>query len=395
MPLRDKLLKIGLPLLILIIGFALMRGLIASRKAPEKEEQIHPGLLAEVVTVHPGKRRIQITGTGTVQARREVTMIPQVNGRVVEVAPNFVAGGFFRKGALLFRIEAIDYRLVVERTRAALAQAELDRAREESNAQVARAEWAQMNLPAKAKPTPLILHEPQLRQSRAAVSAAKAGLQQAELDLSRTRITAPFNCRVRSEEVEVGQVVRSGEKAGVLAGTDEAEIVVPLAREDLRWLTIPGPASKGPGSKAVVRFTEGKGLRSRTGRIVRSLGEVDPEGRMARVVIAVEDPYHLKNPDGDAAADLVPGMFVDVTMEGRTLQKVFVLPRKALRDGETVWMTDPENQLTIQKVVVVRKERAVVLISGGLHDGDRVVLTALSGAAEGMKLRPREPGVAP
>ncbi|NOY53090.1 MAG: efflux RND transporter periplasmic adaptor subunit [Deltaproteobacteria bacterium] len=395
MPLRDKFIKIGLPLLILLIGFALMRGLISSRKAPAKKEYINPGVLAEVVTVHPGKRRIRIAGNGTVQARREVSIIPQVGGRVVWKSPKLLPGGFFRKGELLFRIEKVDYRLAVDRARAALAQAELDLAREESNARVARSEWTKMDLAAKAKPTPLILHEPQLRQARATVTAAKAGLKQAELDLSRTRITAPFNCRVRSEEVDVGQVVRLGEKVGLLAGTDEAEIVVPLPREGLRWLSIPGPGSKAPGSKAVIRFSEGKDLLSLVGRIVRSLGEVDPEGRMARVVIAVNDPYHLKAPTGNVAADLLLGMFVDVTMEGRTLSKVFVLPRKALRDQGTVWLAGQGDQLTIRKVDVVRKEREKVMIDRGLQDGDRVVLTALSGVVEGMKLRLRETGVAP
>ncbi len=392
MPLRDKLFKVALPLLILLIGFALMRGLIASRKAPEKKEHSNPGLLAEVVTVHPENRRIQVTGTGTVQARRETSITPQVSGRVIKTDPNFLAGGFFRRGELLFQIEDVDYRLAVDRARTAVAQAELDLAREESNARIAREEWEKIDLPGEEEPNPLVLYVPQLKRARAGVASARASLKQAELDLSRTRITAPFNCRIRSEEVDVGQVVRSGEKAGLLAGTDEAEIVVPLSQEELRWLTIPGPGSEQPGSKATVRLAKGKDHFSREGRIVRSLGEVDPEGRMARVVVAVDDPYHLQDPSGGNAADLDLGMFVEVAMQGKVLPEVFVLPRKTLREGETVWIVGPEEKLTIRKVDVIRRERNEVLIQEGLRDGERVVLTALPGAAEGMKLRPRETG---
>jgi len=390
MPLRDKLFKIGLPLLILLIGFAVMRGLIASRTSPAKKEHTNPGLLAEVLTVHRVDRKIQVTGTGTVQSERETLITPQVSGRVVEMSPNFRVGGFFRKGELLFRIEEVDYRLAVDGARAELARAELDLAREESNARVARREWEQMGTSGTEAPNPLVLHEPQLKKARADVVSAKATLRQAELDLARTRITAPFNCRVRSEEIDLGRVVRSGSSVGVLAGTDTAEIIVPLPLDDLYWLRVPRSGGSLEGSPASVEIASGNGLAHWEGRVVRSLGEVDALGRMARIVVAVEDPYHLKKKPIPGSPDLEVGMFVQVTLEGKKLSGVIPIPRKALRRNGTVWIVDGENKLRIRKVEVVRREREDVLIQGGLQEGERIVLTALQGVAEGMKLRPQE-----
>ncbi len=392
MPLRDKLFKIGLPLLILLIGFAVMRGLIASRTAPEKKEHINPGLLAEVLTVHPTDRTVSVNGTGTVQARRETSITPQVSGRVVEMAPNFLAGGIFREGDLLFRIEEVDYRLAVDRARAVLAQAEFDLAREESNAMVAREEWEKINGSGKEAPNPLVLYEPQLKRARANVVSAKAGLQQAELDVARTHIRAPFNCRVRTEEIDLGQVVRSGTPVGVLAGTDTAEIVVPLPFDDLYWISVPRPGGVQKGSPASMEVTTGNGPVLWQGHVVRSLGEVDSLGRMARVVVAVEDPYHLKEKPISGDPDLEVGMFVQVTIEGKNLRSVISIPRTALRENGTVWVVDSEEKLRIRNVEVVRREREEVLIQKGLQEGERIVLTALQGAAEGMKLRPQERG---
>ena len=390
---REKLTKILLPILILLIGFGAMRFLVLARPAPQKEVRENPGLLAEVMRVRAGDRTVAVTGTGTVQPRREAHITPQVSGRITRVDNNFVAGGLFKEGSLLFKIEAVDYKLAVDRARAALAQAEMELAQEESNGRIAKQEWARLARDETEVPNPLVLREPQQKKARAQVSSAAAQLKQAELDLQRTRVTAPFNGRIRSEEIDVGQYVRSGTSIAVLAGTDRADIVVPFSLDQLRWLQIPRQGAEAAGSPATVKVKMGPEVFTWPGRVVRSLGEVDPQGRMARVVVAVEDPYHLLQPAAERKPDLEVGMFVEVTIQGEVLSKVVAIPRSALRDGNTVWVVDDEEKLRIKPVEVARLERETVLIRQGLNEGERVVLTALQGAADGMKLRPIEQGV--
>jgi RND family efflux transporter MFP subunit len=385
MSLKSKLIKIGLPLLILAAGAALMWIMIARHPEPQREERKDPGALVEVLSVTRGERQVRVQGTGTVQPRQEISLIPQVSGRVTSIAPGFIAGGFFRQGDVLFRIEDTDYRLAVDRARAALAKAEYDLVDMEGQARIARREWERLQLGNGEKPNPLVLYEPQLKNARAALLAARAALQQTELDLQRTVLRAPFNAVILSESVDPGQYVRSGTGVAMLAGTDRAEIVLPLPLEELVWLQIPRQGAKDQGSEASVQLSASDETFRWAGQVVRRLGDVDPQGRMARLVVALDDPYGLRRDAGERP-QLAMGTFVQVVLQGAVLKDVAVIPAAALRDDARVWIMN-DGHLKIRPVEVVRRARDEVVISGGLAPGEQVVLTNLAGVAEGMKLR--------
>lgn len=384
---KSILLKIALPIVVILAGLAGMQIMVHSRAAPKKEVKESRGVLVEVKSVTRENLPVVVMGTGTVGSRQEASITPQVNGRVTYLAPGFVVGGLFRKGDLLFRIEDTDYRLAIDGAKAALAKAEFDLATVEGQAHVARIEWERLHLAETKEPSPLVLYEPQLKNARASVDSAKAGLSQAELDLARTSVYAPFPCLVRSEEIDLGQYVTVGKSVATVAGTGAAEIVVPLPLEEMQWITIPRKGSNGNGSKALVKLAVGDQVLTWKGQVVRSLGEVDPRGRMARVVVGVADPYNLQRGGDSKRQDLEIGMFVDVEIIGKTLSGVFSVPRSALRDGDTVWKMDEEGRLRVTPVTVVRRERDTVILRDGFEEGDMVVLTNISGAAEGMQLR--------
>jgi RND family efflux transporter MFP subunit len=314
---------------------------------------------------------------------------------VTKIAPGCIAGGFFRKGEVLFRIEDTDYRLGVDRARATLAKAEYELAAMEGQARIARQEWERLQLGNGEEPNPLVLYQPQMKNAGAALLSARAALRQAELDLERTVLRAPFNAVIRSESVDPGQYVRAGTSVAMLAGTDQAEIVVPLPLDELAWLQIPRQGRKVPGSSATVQLTAGDNAFRWTGRVARRLGDVDPQGRMARLVVAVDDPFGLRGGGGERP-DLAMGTFVQIVLHGAALQDVTTIPAAALRDGSTVWIMNDEH-LKIRPVKVVRRAHDEVVIGNDLAPGDRVVLTNLAGVAEGMKLRPagEEPVPAP
>jgi RND family efflux transporter MFP subunit len=384
---KQKLLKIVLPLVVILAGIAGMQLMVHSRSSPKKEVRENPGALVEVESVQKRNIPVVVTGTGTVGSRQEASITTQVSGKVTYLAPGFVVGGLFGKGDLLFKIEDTDYRLSIERAKGAIAKAEYDLATVEGQARVARIEWDRLQLAEKKEPSPLVLFEPQLKNAQANVNSAKAALAQTELDLARTSISAPFDCLIRSEEIDLGQYVTAGRSVAAVAGTGAAEIVVPLPLEELQWLAIPRKGGNGSGAPAKVKVTVGDRVLTWKGRVVRSLGEVDPRGRMARVVVAVEDPYNLKKGRGGDLRDLEIGMFVDVEIAGKELSGVFTVPRSALRDGDTVWTMDGERKLRIKPVTVVRREQDTIIVRDSFEEGDQVVLTKVSGAAEGMKLR--------
>jgi len=383
---RDKFLKIALPLLIIVAAIALFAVLMLLKKHPPKLPSVAKGALVEVLPVTREDVAISISASGTVQAHREISLEPQVSGKVVKLGNRFASGAFFAKGDLLLQIEPTDYRLAVEQAEAALARAEVELATTEGQAAIAREEWQRLDLQGDAEPSPLVLYEPQLKNARANVASARASLEMARLNLQRTTLVAPYDLRIRSEQVDLGQFVRSGNKIATLTSSARAEVIASLPNDDLKWLTIPGPGVKAFGSEGQITLRQGETDRVWQGRIDRALGEVDPRGRMVQVAVTVDDPYLLKQ-NSSQPPYLEVGMFVNVALDGPLLKQVVVLPRRALRDNRSVWLASADNLLEIRPVEILRLEKERVLISGGLEPGDRVILTTLTGAADGMQLR--------
>ncbi len=388
MRLKAFFLKIALPLIILTLGGFAMVALIGSREAPQREQTAVAGALVETMKARRSTHRVTIIATGTVQTRNEAALAPQVSGRIVKTSPDLLVGGLFEEGDLLFAIENADYRLAVQRAQAALTRAQLDLRTMQGQARIARREWERLGLD--GDPDPLVLYEPQLESARADVNSAQAQLDQALLDLERTRINAPFNGRIARKEVDRGQYINAGSTAVLFAGTDRAEVIVPLPIEDLARLDIPRPGTERAGSEALVRLRMGNVSFEWNGRIERSLGEVDPQGRMARVVADITDPYNLKQTWPAENPSLEPGMFVTVHLKGQHLDDVVPLPRKALRSNDSVWIASEQSTLEIRPVEVVHREEQTVYVRGEIEEGDRIILTPLPGAAAGMKLRQRD-----
>lgn len=387
---KDLLLKIFLPIIIIIVGVIITIGLVNLRSTPQRVARTYNGPLVEVMIAEKMQKQIVVPGTGTVQPTQEADVTPRVSGQVQYISSRMVEGGFSKKGELLFSIEKIDYELALERAKASLAQAELELIRNKSLAEIAQFEWDRIDQKEDGRQAnPLTLYEPQLKAAEAQVASARSAVKQAELELSRTAVRAPFNCYIRNEQIDVGQYVRAGNKVATVAGTDAVEIIIPLQLEELAWLQVPRNGRSDGGSSALVRMFVGEKLNEWQGRIVRSYGEIDPRTRMAKVVVAVKDPFGKKQQATEPPAELAPGMFAEVMLFGAEMAEVFVVPRGAVRDDDTIWTVDENKKLKIKKVEIVRRERQEVIVTAGLDAGDQVILTGLAAAADGMLLRPQ------
>ncbi len=380
-----KALKIILPILILLIGVAAFNMLGKLKKAPQRQEPQQIGTLVTVIELQAAAHQVKVHATGTVSAAQEIALVPEVSGKVVWLSPQLVSGGLFEQGETLLKIEPSDYQLAVERARADIARAEVALRTEQEKSRVALQEWERIALPDKGVPGPLVTREIQLHQEQANLAATKANLKQAELNLQRTEIKAPFAGRIRQEQVDLGQYLRTGTSIGTFAGTDRAEIHVPLPLDELRWLTIPSAKTMTPGSAAMIRLPNTPELQWQ-GRIVRTLGEIDATSRMATVVIGVDDPYRLKS--SATGPILNNGQFVEIQLLGEKLAGIISIPRDALRSDQQVWIADQENRLRIRPVNILRREQKNLLVNQGVSSGEKLILTTLSGAADGLLLRP-------
>ncbi|MFH7326597.1 efflux RND transporter periplasmic adaptor subunit [Desulfurivibrio sp. C05AmB] len=385
---REKIFKYVLPVVVLLLGFVLLQALLSKRQPPELQETVDLGPLVEVLEVQPAPHQVLVKAGGTVQAQREISLVPRVAGEVVELGPDFIAGGFVKAGELLFRLDPADYELARQRAEAAVVGAEGRLVDAESRAAIARLEWERFRGedPAAEPPNPLVLHEPQLLEARAGLAAAQADLSAARLNLERTTIRAPFNGRIRERRLEMGQFIPANSNVATLTGSDQAEVVVPLPPAELPWLDLPAPGQERDGSPARVTIVAGGLNYQWPGHLRRTLGEVESQGRMVRAVVAVADPFGLQLTE-KPPIELLPGMFVAVELAGPRLEEVFTLPRRLIRENNTVWLLDDRQHLRMQTVGIVREERDLVVIDSGLNPGDRVIVTDLAGAVEGLALR--------
>ncbi len=384
-------LKIALPVVILslgLLGAAYLKntGPTPKRKPPKKIVS-----LVEVVPLERSDQPVVVRAMGTVVPSRELVLKPRVSGEIIEMSPAFTPGGFLEAGEEILRIDPTDYELDLSRKRSRVADASSALKLEMGHQEVARREWELLAGEGAGGDGELALRKPHLAKARADLTAARAELKQARLNLERTRITAPFNAVVRERYVVVGSQVSPQEPLAELVGTDRYWVQVSVPVDRLKWITVPAtPETRG--SPARIRY--GAGMAERTGAVTRLLSDLETDGRMARLLVAVDDPLDLAHPQ-DPKAPLLIGEYVRVAIEGKALSNVFRIPRAALRDGDEVWIAGPDDTLAIRPVEILWRDSETVLLRDGLSTGDRLIVSDLAAPVAGMPVRIAEGGEAP
>jgi multidrug efflux system membrane fusion protein len=390
MSLFRRNLKFILPVAALLVGLLSIRVLMLTRPEVKTRHVESPGPLVRVLEVKREAKQLTVQSQGTVEARTDITLTAEVAGRIVDVSRSLASGGFFRKGDGMVSIDPRDFELTVVRARAQVAQAEVIVDREEAEAEVARTEWESLG---EGEPSPLALREPQLAEARGALASARALLAQAELDLERSTIRAPFDGRVREKLADVGQFVSRGTPVARVYAVDYAEVSLPLADDQLAFLDIPIDFREEEGREGPeVRLAADLAGKRRiwTGRIVRVAGQIDERSRMIPVVARVDDPYGRgENPAG---VPLPVGLFVEAEISGRLLEGVIVLPREALRGKGRVFIVDEDSRLRYRDVGVLLVDREEVVISSGIEEGEVVCLSPMETPVDGMKVRINQEG---
>ena len=188
------------------------------------------------------------------------------------------------------------------------------------------------------------------------------------LDLSRTEITSPFNAQVLKKSVEVGSLAGMGGDVAHVVSTDSFYVRVSIPVNRVSVLEV-------PGGEAFVSISGSKSPLP--GRILSLLGDLDPDGRMARVLVEVDDPLGLK-PENAERAKLLLGAYVTVDLVGHEMPNTFLIPRETLHNGDHVWLRRPDSTLEIRSVSVLWKNRDTVVIGEGLAEGEQLAVVEFS-----------------
>lgn len=389
-PIVRKVAVFAAPALVVAGGVGVFLVMMATAPKPEeKNGEVH-AVAVQFATATARPTVITVNVQGEARPRVDASLAAQVAGRIVWVSPAFAEGGAFNEGDTLARIDPADYQLAVVRARAQVAQAEEGLAREEAEAELARQDWAVLG---QGDPSPLAAREPQLAQARATLAAAQAQLRGAELDLARTNIRAPFTGRVRARAANVGDYVGPGAAVAEVFATDVMEIRVPLTDSDLAALRLPvGFSAGGPNRGPVVHVNAISGERIRTweGRLTRVEAAVDARTRLVYGLVEVPNPFSARN-----EAPLAPGMFVTAQIEGTHRETLVAAPRSALKRNEYVYVIGADNTIDIREVTPAQTTAEEVMFREGVADGERVVLSTLPSATEGMEVTPIEQSTQP
>ena len=377
----NKSFKIVVPVLLLVASIVISWLLVTQRpKVHHKPVEIkHP--LVSVVVAESETISVPVFTRGTVTPGTEIQLVSEVGGQILAVSDNFANGGFFRKGDELIRIDPLEYNVNIKRAEASVAQAK----------QVylqAKAEQAARARVKGATRNALATYEVQVRQAEAAYEAAKAELEATKLQKARTVVRAPFDGRVRVSVVSVGQYVRPGVQLGSIYAVDTAEVRLPLSDRQLGLVDVPLDFSSVNQQGPVVTIIGEYGGQTYywPGQVVRSEGGLDERNRLLYVIARVDDPY-AEDPNQPSRPPLTAGFFVEAKIKGKTHRDLFTIPRRALRNGNQVWVVDNNSQLQRREVDVLYKGKDSIYVRSGLRNGDKVVLSQLDIAVDGMKVR--------
>ncbi|MDW7643785.1 MAG: efflux RND transporter periplasmic adaptor subunit [Desulfuromonadales bacterium] len=388
------LLRYLLPLLILVgavlIAFWLMKTGPKAKPKP-KERQ---ATLVEVQPVHVGPQRTIIHAMGTVKPAREVAIMPQVSGEVIAINPHFMPGGMLAEGEEFLRIDPTDYRIAVAQLESEVARVEAEIQLEQGRQMVARREYELLGEDVSDAEKALMLRQPQLDTLKASLDAARARVQKARIDLERTTITTPFNAVVQARHVNLGTRVTQATALVELVGTDAywVELSVPVSQ--LRWIKLPDRTGGKGSSVRIYDEAAWGGDLFREGHVLRLAASVEPEGRMARLLVEVADPLARRQANAGRPRMLIDS-YVRVEIVGSAVESAAKIPRRLVRDGDTVWIMNEQDRLEIRPIEILFRGPDDVLVPQGLREDERLVVTDLSAAVEGMRLRLQEPAPSP
>ena len=361
-------------LAILLAGFIGMG--VLKKLGPKADKEAPPKVIpsVKIITAMVADKQLFVQTQGEVEARMSTHLASEVMGKVTMVSPKLKAGGTFQLNEVMLEIDKADYASALARVESSLADAKLALQQEESRAEQAMRDWRKLG---KGNAPDLVARKPQIASAKARVSAAEAEVSKATRDLERTAVRAPYLCRVDKSYTDLGSYIAPGARVADVYSIRVREVRVPVSLDDLAYLQ----DKELIGSGVHIEADLAGETRQWVGKIIRSEGKVDRSTMMIYFVVEIASskaqPMHDLPP---------PGLFINASIKGRVMKQVVEIPRSALRADHSVLTVDEDNRLQIIDVKVVRTMEDKVLISSGILDGTRIIVSAIETPVPNMEL---------
>ena len=335
-----------------------------------------------VTVATPLERQVSryFESTGNTAAINTVDLVARVQGFVQEI--NYKDGAFVKKGTSLFVIEPEPYRLKLDAAKASVTSAKATLAQNE-------AEYQRQADLLKRQVSAQVTYDQALAQrdiSQANVQSAQANERQAEINLSYTNVTAPFDGAVSARQVSIGQLV----------GATSATVLSTIVQHDPIWVNFTANerdvlqvranlARTGRTTADLLGIPVEIGLQTESGyphkgELDYVAPTVDPAtGTLAvRAILANSD--HI----------LLPGYFVRVRIPSRPKPALLVSDAAIGSDqgGRYVLVVNKDSVVEQRKVEPGQLVGEMRVIEKGLTKDDHVVVGGIMGAIPGQKVEP-------
>ena len=372
------------PLIIIGISTAIAAVLyMLGQISPDAIQEKDP-MDVNVQILTPIDYQIKIKSTGTTTPITQTVLTSEVGGEVIYRSKKFSEGSSVISGEILAKIDDTDLQLQYKNALLQLASAEVQFAVQQAEAEIAQEAWDQVG---EGVPQELTTKKPQLKQAKAALEVAKAQVQSAEKKLNKTEITAPYTGRIQNINIDLGSTIIPGQPVGSMYTSNEIEVTLSVKDSDLQFLDIPMDGRKlNPDQKSIViikSLYKGE-MQEWAGNLERVDGVIDPMTRMIKLIA------NFKNNFIEETKPILPiGLFVEAEINGKQLEDIFMIPNSALTPNDELLFLNQDDALEIRKVSVLTKMKNHILVKEGMKAGERVVVSKLSIATNGMLVNPR------
>lgn len=372
------------PLIIIGISTAIAAVLyMLGQISPDAIQEKDP-MDVNVQILTPIDYQIKIKSTGTTTPITQTVLTSEVGGEVIYRSKKFSEGSSVISGEILAKIDDTDLQLQYKNALLQLASAEVQFAVQQAEAEIAQEAWDQVG---EGIPQELATKKPQLKQAKAALEVAKAQVQSAEKKLNKTEITAPYTGRIQNINIDLGSTIIPGQPVGSMYTSNEIEVTLSVKDSDLQFLDIPMDGRKlNPDQKSIViikSLYKGE-MQEWAGNLERVDGVIDPMTRMIKLIA------NFKNNFIEETKPILPiGLFVEAEINGKQLEDIFMIPNSALTPNDELLFLNQDDALEIRKVSVLTKMKNHILVKEGMKAGERVVVSKLSIATNGMLVNPR------
>ncbi len=380
---REAVLKALLPVLVLALVFAGVSALMLNPPESSKAPPPDTRLMVEVLPLVRQDFDIMLESYGTVAPRTRSFLTSEVSGQVQWIAAEFRDGGAFTKGDVLARIDPRVYEANVRIAEAAFMEANQRLAEEQARAEQAEIDWGKLG--GEGEAPDLVLRKPQLLAAEARLGSAEASRTKSLINLERTEIKAPFDGRVLTKRVDIGQVVAPNQQLAEVYATDYVEIRLPLKNSDLEFIDLPrvtGSENASQNQFLAVISSQLGGEFDWQGRIVRTEAAMDAAARQLHVIAQIDAPFVQQ----DERPPLRIGQYVSARIQGRRLRQELIVPTATIYQQSYAYVVE-DGVLQRKEIAIGWQDDSRVYIRSGLEEGDLLVTTPLGQITSGTPVR--------